>query len=124
MDIAYVLSEVLPVEVQDDEALTIAYEGTFASLRTVTIAEGLDLISLTQMIVWDQPLDTDLRKLVVAQAREALLGNVAVVNQSDKRADVVQRYNFPYAGLEPTALQTLVLMVLAAGADIRRAITG
>ena len=32
------------------------------------------------------------------------------------------RYNFPAAGLTDEALQTLILMVLATGADVRRAL--
>jgi hypothetical protein len=39
-----------------------------------------------------------------------------------ERADVVLRYNFPVAGLGESALRTLVMMVLAAGADVRRAL--
>jgi hypothetical protein len=35
---------------------------------------------------------------------------------------VVLRYNFPAAGLEETALRTLVMMILASGADVRRAL--
>ena len=32
------------------------------------------------------------------------------------------RYNFPGGGLTDDALRTLILMVLAAGADVRRAL--
>lgn len=124
MTFADVLAEVLTVEVEDDGALTVPYEGTFASVRIVPIADGLDLMSLTQMIAWDRPLGAGLRDLVDRQARESLLGNVTLIERPDGRADVVQRYNFPHAGLEPMALQTLVVMVLAAGADLRRAIAG
>lgn len=124
MDLAGVLSRVVTVEIEDDGALTIPYEGTFASLRTVTIADGLEMISLTQLLAWDQPLDAELRNAVATQAGETLLGSVTLVEQSEDRADVMHRYNFPFAGLEATALQTLVLMVLSAGADIRREIVG
>jgi hypothetical protein len=56
-----------------------------------------------------------------------MLGTVTLVEHPDggagaERADVVLRYNFPCAGLDDQALQTLVLMVLAAGADVRRAL--
>jgi hypothetical protein len=37
-----------------------------------------------------------------------------------KVADVMLRYNFPAAGLTDEALRTLILMVLATGADVRR----
>ena len=42
-----VLGEILPVEEESDGALTVRHDHTFASLRVVTIADGLDLVSLT-----------------------------------------------------------------------------
>ena len=42
---------------EDDGALTVHHDGTVASLRVVTIAEGLDMVSLTQILAWDLPLD-------------------------------------------------------------------
>ena len=39
-----------------------------------------------------------------------------------KTGDVLLRYNFPAAGLSDDALRTLVMMVLATGADVRRAL--
>jgi hypothetical protein len=41
---------------------------------------------------------------------------------SKKSADVLLRYNFPAAGLTDDALRTLILMVLATGSDVRRAL--
>ena len=38
------------------------------------------------------------------------------------QADVLLRYNFPCGGLTDAALQTLVLLVLTTGAEVRRAI--
>ncbi len=42
--------------------------------------------------------------------------------RSKKTGDVLLRYNFPAAGLTDDALRTLILMVLATGADVRRAL--
>lgn len=125
--IADVLAKVASVEVTDDGALTVRHDGTFASLRTVTIADGLELISLTQALAWDLVPDAELRKSVAAQASRTMLGTVTLVEHPDggldaERADVVLRYNFPFQGLDDHALQTLVLMVLTAGADVRRAL--
>jgi sulfite reductase beta subunit-like hemoprotein len=53
-----------------------------------------------------------------------MLGTVTLIEQPAKRGDVMLRYNFPGGGLEDQALRTLVLMVLAAGVDARRALTG
>ncbi|AQT79538.1 hypothetical protein B1R94_10025 [Mycolicibacterium litorale] len=113
--LAGALADVLPVEVDPDGALTVRYEGTFASLRTVTIAEDIEMVSVTQVLAWDLPLNADLRKRVAQQAATTMLGTVTLVEQSGKRADVMLRYNFPGEGLADRALQTLVLMVLAGG---------
>ncbi len=128
-----VLSEVLPVEEESDGALTVRHGGTIASLRVVAITEGLDLVSLTQVIVWDLLLNKKVRDSVAEQSHSILLGSISVVEKpadpatkrnSAKSADVLLRYNFPGGGLSDDALQTLILMVLDKGAEIRRALTG
>jgi hypothetical protein len=124
MDLSGALAEVLPVEVDDDGSVTVAHEGTVASLRSVSLAEDLELVSLTQMLAWDLPLSADLRKKVAAQANTTMLGTVTLSEQPDRRADVMLRYNFPAGGLTDSALRTLVLMVLDSGAEARRVITG
>lgn len=122
--LADALAEVLPVDVETDGALTVRHDGTFASLRTVTIADDIQMVSVTQVLAWDLPLNADLRKRVAAQAQATMLGTVTLVEQPAKRGDVMLRYNFPGVGLSDQALRTLVLMVLAAGADVRRALAG
>jgi hypothetical protein len=132
--LASVLAEILPMTREDDGALTVQHEETFASLRVVTIAEDLDLVSLTQVLAWDLPLDSKIRARVAKHAHDTLLGTVSLVEKvgtphkgtgnSKKTGDVLLRYNFPAAGLTDDALRTLVLMVLATGADVRRALVG
>ena len=127
--LADVLGQVVSVDVEDDGALTVRHDDTFASLRMVMIADGLEMISLTQMLAWDLTPDKELRKTVAAQAAKTMLGTVTMVEHptrgpTGERADVVLRYNFPVAGLHDEALQTLVMMVLSTGADIRRALPG
>ena len=119
-----VLAAVMPVESLDDGALTIAHGGTFASLRPVSIADDLTMVSLNQMLAWDLPLDDHLRKSVAAQAEKTTLGTITLIERpegSGGQADVVLRYNFPVGGLGDQALQTLVMMVLTTGAEVRRA---
>lgn len=124
MALADILGEVMPVRIEDDGALTVRHDGTVASLRTVTVAEGLELVSLTAMLGWDLPLTAELRERVAAQANRTMLGTVTLSEQPGRRADVVLRYNFPSGGLGAPALQTLVLMVLAGGGDAARAVAG
>jgi len=127
--VAAVLSEILPIQHEDDGAVTVHHDDTFASLRVVTIAEDLDMVSLTQILAWDLPLDAKLRAKVSKHAHDTLLGTVSLIEKSEgakgnskKVADVLLRYNFPAAGLTDDALRTLILMVLATGGDVRRAL--
>lgn len=131
-----ILRDVLHVEDEPDGGLTVHHAGTFASLRVVTIAEGLDLVSLTQVVVWGLPLTKKLGEQVAKQAHDSNFGNVTLVEKvSDeaarrnsgkgaaKTADVMLRYNFPGAALADDALRTLILLVLDTGAQMRRALT-
>lgn len=117
-----VLADVLAVEQEPDGALTVRYDGTLASLRVVTITEGLELVSLTQILAWELPLTKRLRDRVTEHARTSQLGTVLLVEKSTaKTADIMLRYNFPVTGLSDDALRTLILLVLDKGADIGRA---
>jgi hypothetical protein len=125
--LAAVLDDILPIQREDDGAVTVHHDETFASLRVVTIAEGLDMVSLTQILAWDLPLDSKTRAKVAKHAHDTLLGTVSLVEKSaaakrnsKKTADVLLRYNFPATGLIDDALRTLILMVLATGGDVRR----
>ncbi|MDV3128321.1 hypothetical protein M1247_25635 [Mycobacterium sp. 21AC1] len=130
--IGAVLEEILPITREEDGAVTVHHDGTFASLRVVTIAEGLEMVSLTQVVAWDLPLDAKLRASVARHAHNTLVGTVSLAEKAGqstakrnakKTGDVLLRYNFPAAGLSDEALRTLILMVLATGADVRRDLT-
>jgi len=138
--LATILGDVVPVEEESDGALTVRYNGTIASLRVVNIAEDLDLVSLTQVLAWDLPLTKKVSEQVARQARDINFGSVTVVEKvpekipeqavrrnsgrgTAKTADIMLRYNFPGGGLTDDALRTLILLVLDAGAEIRRALT-
>lgn len=138
------LGEALTVVEESDGALTVSQDGIVASLRVVTIAEGLEMVSLSQPLAWDLPLTAKIRERVAQHASSTLLGTVALVEKmaggpqtptngssakaasrtssTGKVGDVMLRYNFPGAGLTDDALRTLILMVLAAGADVRRSL--
>lgn len=128
---------------ESDGALTVTVDGMVASLRVVTIAEGLEMVSLTQPLAWDLPLSNEIRERVATQAGKTMLGTVALVEKTSdntatstngssdgstrrpatkKVGDVMLRYNFPAAGLSEDALRTLILLVLTTGADVRRAL--
>jgi hypothetical protein len=121
-----VIEGVWPFEEEDDGALTVHHDHTFASLRVVTIAEGLEMVSLTQILVWDLPLDNEIRDKVGRLAHDTVLGTVSLAEQvaGGGTADITLRYNFPAAGLTDEALQTLLMMVLSTGVDVRQALIG
>ena len=112
----------LPVQVEDDGALSIEYDGTFASLRVVTITDDLELVSLTQMLAADIEVDQQTIATAADQSHKTMLGTVLLI-ENGERADVMLRYNFPGTGLADDALRTVLLMVLGSGADVRRALT-
>ena len=131
--LASILGGVLPLEEEPDGAVTVRHDGTIASLRVVNIAEGLDLVSLTQILAWDLPLTKKVSEQVVKQARDSNFGSVTLIEKinekavqrnsgrgASKTADVMLRYNFPGSGLTDEALRTLILLVLDTGAGIRR----
>ena len=116
------LESVVPVTEEDDGALTVQHDGTLASLRVVSVADGLELISLSQILAWDLPLDRRIRARIAEQSRNTMLGTVTLI-EKNRVGEVLLRYNFPGAGLDDDALCTLILMVLSTGADVRRALT-
>lgn len=134
--LASILGDVLPLEEEADGAITVRHDGTIASLRVVNIAEGLDLVLLTQILAWDLPLTKKISEQVAKEARDSNFGSVSLIEKvnekavqrnsgkgASKSADVMLRYNFPGGGLTDDALRTLILLVLDTGAGIRRKLT-
>ncbi len=134
--LASILRDALPIEEEPDGALTLRHNGTLASLRVVNIAEGLDLVSLTQILAWDLPLTKKVSDQIAKQAHDSNFGSVTLVEKVNqkavqrnsgkgaaKTADVMLRYNFPGGGLTDDALRTMILLVLDTGAEIRRSVT-
>jgi len=119
------LGEVTTLVEESDGALTVTVDGLVASLRVVVIADGLEMVSLTQPLAWDLPLSNEIRDRVAEQAGLVMLGTVTLVEKlaDGGVADVMLRYNFPAAGLSEEALRTLILLVLTTGAEVRRVLT-
>ena len=123
--LASALGEVTTLVEESDGALTVTVDGLVASLRVVVIADGLEMVSLTQPLAWDLPLSNEIRDRVAEQAGVVMLGTVTLVEKlaDGGVADVMLRYNFPAAGLSEEALRTLILLVLTTGAEVRRVLT-
>ncbi|MGA7051455.1 MAG: hypothetical protein WBZ37_09295 [Mycobacterium sp.] len=150
--LASILRDVISVQEEPDGGLTVQHDGTFASLQVVNIADGLDLVSLTQILAWDLPLTRKVSDQVAKHARDTNFGSVTAIEKvaervvekvnekvtakavqsnsgkaaprtAGKTVDVMLRYNFPGAGLTDDALRTLILLVLDSGARMRGTLT-
>src|ERR1700740_1915370 len=96
------LDPVVPVREEDDGALTVSHDGTLASLRVVGVAEGLELISLSQILAWDVPLDSRIRARIAEQTRNITFGTVTLIEKK-RIGEVLLRYNFPGSRLSDEA---------------------
>ena len=88
----------------------------------VSVADDLELVSLSQILAWDVAMDRRIRAKIAEYTRDTMLGTVTLIEKK-RIGEVLLRYNFPGGGLTDDALRTLILMVLSTGADVRRALT-
>ncbi|WP_420832092.1 hypothetical protein [Nocardia huaxiensis] len=103
----------------EDDALGFEFEGGLCSLRAVTLAPGLDVLTLTCVLAWDRPLKPQLHKRVAERNASVQFGSISVIVR-EKLADVVLRYTFPGAGLSDDALTTMMLLVLSGAGQARQ----
>ena len=116
---AAVLSRFVDVRMGDDASLGFEYGGALCSLRAVTLADGLDVLSLTGVLAWDRTLKPTLHKRVAERNAQAQFGSISVITRG-KLADVVLRYTFPATGLDDAPLTTMLLLVLSGIEDARQ----
>ncbi|GAA2070786.1 hypothetical protein [Williamsia deligens] len=106
----------------DGVSLTLAFDGTRAAVQAMSLADGLDVLSLTQVLAWDLPNTDALRDDIEALAAEMSFGTVRRASDG-VTTDVLQHYTFPAGGLGDSALITMVTLVLSIGADLSRRLT-
>lgn len=109
---AAVLSGFVDVTLDADGSVRFEHSGALCSLRAVTLAPGLDVLSLTSVLAWDRPPSAALDEKVAQRNADLQFGAISVLRQPEG-ADVVLRYTFPAAGLDDAALTTMLLLVLA-----------
>ncbi|MEV4317965.1 hypothetical protein [Actinocrispum sp. NPDC049592] len=106
------------VFVDDDGALTFRHADVPCAVQAMELAEGLNVLSLTCVVAWDLPDEP----IVVASAAErggqALFGTIGIVH-TDQGLDVTLRYTFPAEGLDPSALGTLLMLVVSGASQLR-----
>lgn len=113
------LAGFVAVTADDDGSLRFEYGGALCSLRAVTLADGLDVLSLTGVLAWDRTLKPTLHKRVAERNAQAQFGSISVITRG-KLADVVLRYTFPATNLDDAPLTTMLLLVLSGIEDARQ----
>ncbi|RVW05048.1 hypothetical protein [Rhodococcus spongiicola] len=113
------LGNFVAVEADDDGSLRFEYGGALCSLRAVTLAEGLDVLSLTGVLAWDCTVKPTLHKRVAERNSQVQFGTISVIMRG-KYADVVLRYTFPATGLADAPLTTMLLLVLSGIEEARK----
>ncbi|RVW05867.1 hypothetical protein [Rhodococcus xishaensis] len=113
------LGNFVPVESDNDGSLRFEYGGALCSLRAVTLAAGLDVLSLTGVLAWDRTVKPTLHKRVAERNSQVQFGTISVITRG-KYADVVLRYTFPATGLADAPLATMLLLVLSGIEDARK----
>nr|WP_241665737.1 hypothetical protein [Prescottella subtropica] len=116
------LSGFVTVEV-DDDSLRFEYGGALCSLRAVTLADGLDVLSITAVLAWDRTLKPALHKRVAQRNAHLQFGSIDIVTRGTL-ADVLLRYTFPATGLTDAPLTTMLLLVLSGAQEARQGLLG
>jgi hypothetical protein len=111
------------VQPAEDNSLTVYYQGTVVSMRALTLAPGLDVLSLTQVLAWDLPVTDQLRTDVEQASATSNFGTVKLTIH-EVTADVLLHYTFPAGTLGDDALRTMLMMVLGVGAEVGVRIRG
>ncbi|MGW5456444.1 hypothetical protein [Nocardia sp. NPDC003979] len=109
----------IDVRVDADGSLGFEYDGALSSIRAVTLAPGLTVLSMTCVLAWDRPLKSQLHKRVAERNAEIQFGSVTLISRG-KLADIILRYTFPAEGLDDQALTTMLLLTLSGASKARQ----
>lgn len=120
---AALLAPQMSVQGGEDDSLTVYFQGTVVSMRALSLAPGLDVLSLTQVLAWDLPVTEQLRTDVETASGASNFGTVKLAVH-EVTADVLLHYTFPAGTLADDALTTMLMMVLTVGAEVGAEIRG
>lgn len=109
----------IEVRVDSDSSLRFDFEGALCSLSALTLVSGLDVLTLTCVLVWDHPIGAGLHEQTALLGGGLQFGSL-VVSEHDEQADVVLRYTFPATGLGEEALGIMLLLVLSGARQTRK----
>jgi len=106
------------VRVDDDGALSFRHGEVPCALQGVELSEGLEVLSLTCVVAWDLPADSDIPLRLAERAGQGLFGTLGAV-RAERGWDVTLRYVFPAAGLGVEAMGTLLMLVVSNASTLR-----
>ncbi|WP_241548797.1 hypothetical protein [Gordonia alkanivorans] len=114
---AVIVAELGPTDRPDAESVVVQVGPTRASIRVLTLSDGLDVLAVTQMVAMDLPNTSTLRDDVEAFGAQMSFGNLRRSDPAGVTTDVLQYYTFPAGRLDDLPLLTVLHIVLAAGVD-------
>ncbi|HEV2783007.1 MAG TPA: hypothetical protein VGX25_26775 [Actinophytocola sp.] len=106
------------VHIDDDGALTFRHSEVPCAVQAMRLVEGLTLLSLTCVVAWDLPDEPRLAVSAAERSGQGLFGTLGVVH-TERGMDVTLRYAFPADGLSPSALGTLLMLVVSTASQLR-----
>ena len=106
------------VHEDDDGALSFRHGEVPCALQGIELSEGLDVLSLTCVVAWDLPTDSDVPLRLAERAGQGLFGTLGAV-RGERGWDVTLRYVFPAAGLGMEAMGTLLMLVVSNASQLR-----
>ncbi|HTF53031.1 MAG TPA: hypothetical protein VK735_36765 [Pseudonocardia sp.] len=111
------------VRVDDDGALSFRHGEVPCALQGVELSEGLEVLSLTCVVAWDLPAESDIPLRLAERAGQGLFGTLGAI-RTDRGWDVTLRYVFPAAGLGVEAMGTLLMLVVSNASTLRTELLG
>ncbi|MCH5643113.1 hypothetical protein, partial [Gordonia sp. ABSL49_1] len=118
------LSEIGSVASSDPESLVVQVGSTSASIRVLALADGLDVLAITQLIALDLPNTEQLRDDVETCGAQLSFGSLRRSDPQGVTTDVLQYYTFPAGNLDDIPLLTVLHIVLTSGADAATRLVG
>jgi hypothetical protein len=106
------------VRLDDDGALSFLHGEVPCALQGVELSEGLQVLSLTCVVAWDLPTDSDIPIRLAERAGQGMFGTLGAV-RTDRGWDVTLRYVFPATGLDVEPMGTLLMLVVSTASQVR-----
>ncbi|GAA3692668.1 hypothetical protein [Gordonia hankookensis] len=122
--VARLVGELGDVGDEDADSVIVQVGTTRASLRVLTLADGLDVLTVTQLVAVNLPNTSALRDDVEAADAHLSFGALRRSDPEGVTTDVLQYYTFPAGTLDDVPLLTVLHIVLSAGADTARRLSG